>query len=301
MRELIGFPASLGPPTQSDERMACHRSGLQRYSSGHFAFDSHERSEDEMENETEDENEDENENETDYSEENNTGESEDDRVEDDWGSYGEIEAEEHEENGRREVQEDDAEDDRGSTEEDEDDSSTFYQTKRNVSEPSVAGLYLLSPPLPPQTSEVKWVVFQFCGADQGWASFGGDGTYKNSHTWYEASILRPIIRRGKNKSKPIKAEMFPSMRNPQDFQEVLGKHGWELVAYQGKYVWMIHHNITARKEYTQYRVCWVADSPDTVSHRRAMGDGSGFLKTLTASDCIAFWARAEVCFPTYDS
>ncbi|EAQ87524.1 predicted protein [Chaetomium globosum CBS 148.51] len=67
-----------------------------------------------------------------------------------------------------------------------------------VGRDEVAGLYLTSPPLLAATPHrnqkirVRWVSFQTRGADQGCASLGGEGTYHNSHTWYAASILRPI-------------------------------------------------------------------------------------------------------------
>ncbi|KAK0647803.1 hypothetical protein DIS24_g7381 [Lasiodiplodia hormozganensis] len=60
---------------------------------------------------------------------------------------------------------------------------------------SVAGLYLSTAPLwqPPVGRLVaRRVVFQTRAADQGWADAGGHGTFYNSHTWFEASIVRPV-------------------------------------------------------------------------------------------------------------
>ncbi|RYP07848.1 hypothetical protein DL765_009001 [Monosporascus sp. GIB2] len=166
----------------------------------------------------------------------------------------------------------------------------------------IAALYLTSPSLPVptpggnQTIRVQSVTFQMRGADQGWVSLGGEGTYHNSHTWYAASILRPIAGVATTTTaheQPLEALVLERKPRVSSFQKVLRKHGWELVKYKDRLSWRVHNNITAREAYTYYRASWAAGTPIKVSNPRAMGDGAGFVETLKGGDRIALWARAN--------
>lgn len=160
---------------------------------------------------------------------------------------------------------------------------------------SIAGLYLTVATLsvPDDIARAKSITFQMKAADQGWADYGGKGTYYNSHTWYEASILRP------GSEAPTVASLANTdighFRTPEEARDCLRTHGWDMVEKNDAVVWKVHNNITACSEYRDYKVDWVAGIPTEVDDPRAMGDGQGFLELLRRDDVVALWARAEVC------
>ncbi|KAF2965035.1 hypothetical protein GQX73_g8542 [Xylaria multiplex] len=166
---------------------------------------------------------------------------------------------------------------------------------------SVAGLYLTMATLPisDTIARAKSITFQMEAADQGWATFGGEGTYRNSHTWYEVSILRPQSTASTAASLAnTDIENFPT---PQEARVQLRNHGWDMVENDGTVTWKVHKNITASSEYRHYRVDWVAGIPTEVDDPGAMGDGQGFLALLRPGDVVALWARAEVCLAKHRS
>ncbi|KAI0445168.1 hypothetical protein F4803DRAFT_192940 [Xylaria telfairii] len=162
---------------------------------------------------------------------------------------------------------------------------------------SIIGLYLTvaTLPVPDTVARAKSITFQMKAADQGWATWGGDGTYDNSHTWYEASILRP-----RSAASTVAAltdaciPNFPDVGEARDhLQNQNQNHGWDMVESNGTVVWKVHNNITASGQYRYYRVDWVAGIPTEVDASGAMGDGQGFLGLLRPDDVVVLWARAE--------
>ncbi|KAI1747636.1 hypothetical protein F4782DRAFT_520236 [Xylaria castorea] len=158
---------------------------------------------------------------------------------------------------------------------------------------SIAGLYLTVATLsvPDNVARAKSITFQMRAADQGWADNGGDGTYHNSHTWYEASILRP--RSEASTAAALTATDMGNFRTPGEARDHLRDHDWDMVENNGTVVWRVHNNITACREYRNYRVDWVRGIPTPVDDPRAIGDGQGFLESLRRDDVIVLWARAE--------
>lgn len=203
---------------------------------------------------------------------------------------------------------------------------------------SVAGLYLTThAPLPTCLRRVREVTVQMRGADQGWATFGGEGTYENSHTWFEVCILRPVggvdeagqqgKEGGEQHQQPLEAreDVLRTFRSPGDAREELEQFGWRVVGPGGgRDGWLVHHNsmsapgyfrhrmasffarianeadptVTASEAWKDYRVDWVAGKPTEVEVPGAVGDGEGFLSALMPGDKIALWARAEVSNPS---
>ncbi|KUI60496.1 hypothetical protein VP1G_07687 [Cytospora mali] len=155
---------------------------------------------------------------------------------------------------------------------------------------SVAALYLTTPSLPRSCHHATWITMQMRSADQGWADFGGNGTYHNSHTWFEVSILRPVSAEPQERVESTLVETF---RNPEDAEQALHEQGWQMVESNGRVTWLVHHNITARREWRNYRVDWEANELIEMRDPPAMGDGEGFLDALRPGDKIALWARAE--------
>ncbi|KAI1420069.1 hypothetical protein F5Y12DRAFT_163924 [Xylaria sp. FL1777] len=160
-------------------------------------------------------------------------------------------------------------------------------------EASIAGLYLTAATLsvPATTARPKSIIFQMKAADQGWADNGGEGTYHNSHTWYEASILRP--RSEESTATALANTRMKNFPTPGEARDHLRSHGWDVVESNGTIVWRVHNNITACSRYRHYRVDWVAGIPTKVDDPRAMGDGQGFLELLGPGDVVVLWARAE--------
>ncbi|KAI3399711.1 hypothetical protein diail_5778, partial [Diaporthe ilicicola] len=173
---------------------------------------------------------------------------------------------------------------------------------------SVAALYLTTKALPPYFRRASRVTLQMRSADQGWATFGGDGTYDNSHTWFEACILRPVPGGGGAIAAaaaspvpvgwalqwhPLEMQLPQTFRNPGYAKPALEHMGWYMVDHNGRDTWMVHHNITASRDLGNYRVDWVAGMPTDIEDPRAIGDGEGFLSALMPGDKIALWARAE--------
>lgn len=190
---------------------------------------------------------------------------------------------------------------------------------------SVAALYLTTTPqLPKNLKRVRGVTVQMRGADQGWATFGGEGTYENSHTWFEVCVLRPVgggqgqqQQQGQQQPLEAQAQVSRTFRTPGDARGELEQLGWEIVGYGGRDTWLVHHNgtfdhtpgkkplleadnsthhstVTASRDWKNYRVDWVAGTSTEIEVEGAVGDGEGFLSALMPGDKIALWARAEV-------
>ncbi|KAG8156553.1 hypothetical protein KVR01_013657 [Diaporthe batatas] len=171
---------------------------------------------------------------------------------------------------------------------------------------SVAGLYLTTrDPLPGCLRRVASVTLQVRAADQGWATFGGEGTYENSHTWFEACVLRPVDggdgvqpvqqEEGEGEDEPLetRGDIVRVFETPGDARGELEQFGWRMVEHGGRSTWLVHHNITASRAWKDYRVDWVAGEPTEIDVPGAVGDGEGFLDALMPGDKIALWARAE--------
>lgn len=121
---------------------------------------------------------------------------------------------------------------------------------------SVAALYLTTAPaLPSYFRRAVSVTVQVRGADQGWATFGGEGTYENSHTWFEACILRPLgpgaaavasspaaTPAGGDVQGALEAQVPQTFRSPADAEQELGEKGWGMVTRGGRDTWLVHHN-----------------------------------------------------------
>ena len=201
---------------------------------------------------------------------------------------------------------------------------------------AVAGPYLVSPPLPippspsPETSpetetetrgfkpriRAKWVAFQIKSADQGWATWGGEGTYENSHTWFEVSILRPRqvsgdvsnvgnVAHGAGHVGDMRIDLRVRDRaSIADYKETMNDLGWDFVknGNSEEVGWLVHHNLTACREYKDYRVEWDLGATKKVDKGPpSVGDGVGFVAALRAGDPVVLWARAEVStFLTWD-
>ncbi|KAF9265072.1 hypothetical protein L218DRAFT_957744 [Marasmius fiardii PR-910] len=168
----------------------------------------------------------------------------------------------------------------------------------NEHEPTMAGLYMTASV---GHDRIKSVAFKMTSGDQGWASFGGNGTYNNSHTWFEASILQRLEQSDHDDQLPLEG---PTGR-PQTFGSVilarhfLRLHGWDFKFVNGdKYTWKVHHNITAQSDFGEYNVHWIKGEKTLIREEQkgmgiGIGNGEGFVESLQQGDLIVLWARAE--------
>lgn len=171
------------------------------------------------------------------------------------------------------------------------------QNRRIPTDPSVTGWYLCTDPLPTSYTKIipQRIIFQTRAADQGWATFGGDGTFENSHTWFEASIIRPM-----SPSTPAGPEGLEDCKHGrwtdvEDARMAINACGWDFAHDpDGRVSWKVCNNITASKEFRNYHVEWRRDVETEVEDERAKGKGKGFLESLTAGSIVVLWARAEV-------
>ncbi|EMD93607.1 hypothetical protein COCC4DRAFT_21694 [Bipolaris maydis ATCC 48331] len=181
------------------------------------------------------------------------------------------------------------------------DERTYHAS--DFSHPSVAGLYLSTDPIPYPPSEFvkmrpRRIVFQTRAADQGWVSWGGEGTFNNSHTWFEASILRPLTDRvassGNFTALEDDEKLSEPFRNAESAREMLNEKGWDFVySDNGEFTWRVCNNITAQREFQDYRNEWRRSVDTVVQDPRALGEGKGFLDLLEPGHLVVLWARAE--------
>lgn len=123
----------------------------------------------------------------------------------------------------------------------------------------VAGLYLTTDPLPRRRCRAAArVTLQVRSADQGWADNGGDGTYHNSHTWFDACVLRPVgddvdeddaaaavaAAAEMGEEGRLESVLTTTFRSPEDARQDLRERGWDIVERDGRSTWMVHHNST---------------------------------------------------------
>ncbi|KAL1635006.1 hypothetical protein SLS58_010457 [Diplodia intermedia] len=164
---------------------------------------------------------------------------------------------------------------------------------------SVAGLYLSTAPIPHPDAGLgivkvvpRRVVFRTWAADQGWADFGGDGTFGNSHAWFEASVLRPV---GRGDADAAVENVAPGLwEEPGRAREALVGWGWDFVEGEGgRVVWKVCNNITAKAEYSEYTVEWERGVAADAQDNEAVGVGRGFLELLEPGFIVVLWARAE--------
>ncbi|OTA83962.1 hypothetical protein M434DRAFT_175952 [Hypoxylon sp. CO27-5] len=162
---------------------------------------------------------------------------------------------------------------------------------------SITGLYLSSERIPVLEYKAipRRIIFQTRAADQGWATFGGHGTFSNSHTWFEASILRPINPSTQANGSPPALEdvLVNTWWDVESARSDLNEQGWDFVQSEdGQLTWKTCNNITAQYTYQNYWVEWIRGIETEVEDERAKGKGEGFLELLEPGFIVVLWARA---------
>ncbi|KAK2612299.1 hypothetical protein QQS21_001725 [Conoideocrella luteorostrata] len=162
-------------------------------------------------------------------------------------------------------------------------------------EPNIAGIYLSTTTPIPRGFRSNRIIFQTRAADQGWATFGGEGTFNNSHTWFDASILRPLAPRAQeNEHMVLEHAMANEWNDIASARDALHERGWTFVVSQdGSITWRVCNNVTAEENHRNYRVEWARGVPTQVENELAEGKGEGFLELLQPGCIVVLWARAE--------
>ncbi|KAF5011002.1 hypothetical protein FDECE_2872 [Fusarium decemcellulare] len=158
---------------------------------------------------------------------------------------------------------------------------------------SIAALYLSTKRMPMATPQR--IIFQTRAADQGSPDAGEEGTFVNSHTWFEASILRPLDVQNEAGEVPegISSDTWWDVPSAKDSFEA---YGWGFVRGEdGCLTWRVCNNLAARKKFWNYRVEWRRGVVTNVKDKDkiAVGTGQGFLELLKPGDVVALWIRAE--------
>lgn len=142
---------------------------------------------------------------------------------------------------------------------------------------------------------IKSVAFKIRSRDQGWADAGGHGTYNNSHTWFEASILKRVEQSDHQLPLEDSNGMPLTFGSVMNARESLLRYGWDFKFVDGdKCVWKVHNNVTAERRFREHNVRWVKGEKTLVWI--GMGSGKGFVENLQPGDLIVLWARAEVSY-----
>ncbi|RSL76625.1 hypothetical protein CEP51_009797 [Fusarium floridanum] len=161
---------------------------------------------------------------------------------------------------------------------------------------STAALYLHTEPMPTglKMFTAKRIIFQTRAADQGWATFGGEGTFENSHTWFDASILRPLDTCNNGENSALGANLRCTLWDTPRARDEIREHGWEFVEGEdGQIKWRVCNNLTAISEYRNYKVEWEKGVVSEDLDEMAVGTGEGFLELLGPGCIVVLWARAE--------
>ena len=185
----------------------------------------------------------------------------------------------------------------------------------------------LSSPLPTFRAKhpVREIVWTLKSHDQGWSGEPPDthGTYRCSHTWFDACIDRPLpnfflspsVTEATysdsllHKPAPLPSDPRPDDRSPQVQAEILRDAGFATVqppifpaeeGLEGDY--HLQHNVQSKAQPTEHRIVWsYLDNMDPATSGQELSDvgkgsrsGDGtFVRCLQAGDCIALWARAR--------
>ncbi|KAI1077707.1 hypothetical protein F5B20DRAFT_583115 [Whalleya microplaca] len=160
-------------------------------------------------------------------------------------------------------------------------------------EASVAGLYLSAklPLVSGRRVVPQRIIFQTRAADQGWADNGGKGTFHNSHTWFEAGILRPTTTSTDQNGRgmPLEDVLTDTWWDVAAARAALRGRGWDFVETEEEQItWRVCNNITAQREYQDYRVEWRRGIETQVEDERAVGRGNGFWNCWNRDSSLYF-------------
>lgn len=192
-------------------------------------------------------------------------------------------------------------------------------------------VYMISDPIPTVyngdralPTKVKSVQFSLKSCDQGWGGYSEDrsthlhrlfqiyypgltdfylllDTFRNSYTWFEASILRPGDDDSRSTQPIWMKEAQKGPVNITTFTDYdLGLRELRSPYKSRNRRWLVQMNAQASRHTRRYEIAWSNSSSATGSQepeydeKNGSGRGLEFVETLQAGDRIALVARALV-------
>ncbi|KAI8961367.1 hypothetical protein F5Y11DRAFT_326356 [Daldinia sp. FL1419] len=161
----------------------------------------------------------------------------------------------------------------------------------------VAGLYLTSECVPDDGRNVvpRRVIFQTSAAYEGYTASHGKDSFLNSHTRFDASILRPLYPKtdGKDRDSPLEDVFRETWWDPESAAEALRERGWCFVAAEdGRIEWSVCNNSEASNDFQEYEVEWTRGVQGEVDDCFGLpGKGDGFLELLKPGYIVVLWVR----------
>ncbi|KAI0371680.1 hypothetical protein BV20DRAFT_964902 [Pilatotrama ljubarskyi] len=184
-----------------------------------------------------------------------------------------------------------------------------------------------------ETWRAKKVVWTLESHDQGWGGehpgnavkslVGGSattgmliptvtdaGTFHAAYSWFEACIVRPVASDGDSKSTDAAALDSPESLDDlfmkklckvEEARPHLDMLGYTMVPRPGvqegerdNSAWLVQRNLSAKREFTRYRIEWRAGETLDPAEVEATGRGTGegFLQSLQPGDRVGLWMRA---------
>jgi hypothetical protein len=174
-------------------------------------------------------------------------------------------------------------------------------------------IYMLSEPVP--ATRLQAVHFSIRSCDQGWGGFSeyksapatlarmpdspAPDRYRNSYTWFEASILRPAAASQQQPPwlfdalhQPISLYATSLAPAPSPRGPIAELHS----PYKNRNKrWLVQMNVQASRHIRRHDITWHANSPPHTAEyddKTGSGRGLGFVDSLRAGDRIALVARA---------
>ncbi|XP_006456293.1 hypothetical protein AGABI2DRAFT_195472 [Agaricus bisporus var. bisporus H97] len=168
-------------------------------------------------------------------------------------------------------------------------------------------IYMLSDPIPPMfdanghvvPTQIQSVHFSINSCDQGWGGFPEyKNVYRNSYTWFEASIIRSS---SSSSSQPL--WLFEALHKPVNLYTTsltpAPSSRCSITELHSPYKnrkkrWLVQMNVQASRHVRRHDIMWYPNSPHELEYdeKTGSGRGFGFVDALRAGDRIALVARA---------
>ncbi|KAI1482883.1 hypothetical protein F4774DRAFT_253015 [Daldinia eschscholtzii] len=160
----------------------------------------------------------------------------------------------------------------------------------------VASLYLTSECIPNDGHRVvpQRIIFQTSAAYQGYITSDGKDGLLNSHTRFDASILRPLSPKVEGTGQDVSLEeaLSDTWWDPMSAGDALREKGWDFVAAEdGRTAWRVCNNSEAVTEYQDYKVEWTRGVQTPTEDDEPLGRGEGFLELLKPGYIVVLWVR----------
>ncbi|OAX80164.1 hypothetical protein ACJ72_05509 [Emergomyces africanus] len=146
--------------------------------------------------------------------------------------------------------------------------------------------------------KLEAVKFEIVSHDQGWGGEPGtQGSYRNSFSWFEVTILRRVSHSEFGVEPPPNIDGELTLA---DYSQTYRRFGWDFVTddNENTVIWPIQSNRVARRESQTHEIVWMFEDGDGEGQHAeseedtGSGSGEGFVRALQPGDVICLWARA---------